>query len=143
MASTDISRQLHRLVVPAGIFNPARTYSLVCDDDGLYVLFTGRAMGNRPMGITPAHAIAGAILDKIADKREKEIAGVEEHIRSAPAKAVVSESKHSRYLARASIKSIEIKTGAWVRVVVEAEKKMSFHCWQDEQAVRAFFAPLA
>jgi hypothetical protein len=140
--NSTLQTQLHRLVVPAGIFNPARTYSLVIGDKGLYVIFTGKAMSNVPVPVGPAGTLAAGILDKIAEKRAVEITAVEDRLRSAPAEQVLKERKHSQYLPKSSIKSVEVKSGPYPRIVVQAEKTLTFHCWQNDQELREFVAQL-
>ena len=134
--------QLDRVVVPAGVFNPARTFSVVRDDDGLYLIYTGKAMGPRRGGGV-AGVAAGAILDKMADKRSVEIAKVEDQLRQSSA-AAMKETRNSRFIPRAAIKAVTIKDqGTFPVVVVEADKKVKLHFeGHDPAAVRELFAPL-
>jgi hypothetical protein len=132
--------QLDGAVTPPGVFSPARTFSLVRDDGGLYLIYTGRAMGPAPRA-SVAGAIAGAVLNKIADKRAAEIAEVEATLRDSSA-AAMKDTPHSRYVPRASIQEIAVHPGSYVRVVVRADKKLKLHLWQDEATVRQFFEPL-
>lgn len=51
-----------------GIFTGARAYRLVLQDEGLYILELGKAMGYR----NSSNVIADKILDKIQESRDKE-----------------------------------------------------------------------
>jgi hypothetical protein len=137
--------QLDKVIKPAGFFAPVRTYSLVRDEAGLYLIFTGRGMRD-VRGRGAAGAIAMAMLDKMAQSRLAEINAVEEQIRRSSAQALVA-TKHSAYVAREAIKEIVFKkgvlSGGHPVVVVKADKKWTFHFPQhDEHTVREFFAPL-
>lgn len=138
--------QLDRVVIPAGLFNPARTFSLVRDDEGLYLIYTGKAMGYVDEGGGAAGALAGRLLDKMADKRAVEIEENERKLRASSAK-VMATTKHSVFVPKSAIESIEVKgvtpDGSPV-VVVKGPKKLKLHFQrQDEPTVRQFFAPLA
>src|SRR5262245_58714072 len=122
--------QLDKVVTPAGVFSPARTFSVVRADDGLYLIYTGRAMGSAPARGGVSGAIAGAILDKMADKRGLEIDENERKLRaSSPAEMV--RTKHSLFLPRESIREIVFKSGAFASafpiVVVKGSKKLRLH----------------
>jgi hypothetical protein len=132
--------QLDRVVVPAGLFNPARTFSLVRDDGGFYMIFTGPAMGNVPQTAGVAGVIAGGILDKMADKRAIQIAENEDKLRQSSA-AAMKDTKYSLYFPKDSIQEITIKSGTFPIVVVKAAKKHTMHFGQDDATVRQFFAP--
>lgn len=138
--------QLDRVVVPAGFFNPARTFSLVRDDGGIYLIFTGRAMGpNMSGGAGAAGAIAGAILDKMADKRFVEIQAAEEKLRRE-GPASMKDTKYSHYMPASAIQAVEIKGGdpphGWPVVVLRGDKKFKLHFGAyDRATVQQFFAP--
>ena len=135
--------QLDRVVVPAGVFNPARMFSLVRDDDGLYLIYTGKAMGNAPATGGIAGVAAGKLLDKMEDKRLAEVVKVEETLRQSSA-AAMKDTKYSRFIPRAAIKAVTIKDrGTFPVVVVEADKKVKLHFrGHDPATVRELFAPL-
>jgi hypothetical protein len=134
--------QLDRVVVPAGLFNPARVFSVVRETEGLYLIYTGRAMGNvQPRGGV-AGAVAGTILDRMADKRSVEIAATEDRLRQSGA-AAMKDSPHSHFFPRATIKRVTVKDGAFPVVIVEADKKLKLHFQgHDPATVRELFAPL-
>lgn len=107
-------------MIPAGLFSPARTYSLVRDDAGLYVIYTGRAMGPRT-----GSGVAGAV------GRQTRPPNSGAKLRESGASAMKA-TKHSHFISKTSIKR------------VEADKKLKFHCSGHEPSQLAeFFAPLA
>src|SRR5688572_10793611 len=136
--------QIDRVVVPPGFFNPARTYSLVRDDAGIYMIFTGPAMGTAPAGGGVAGLAAGAILDRMADKRSVQIAEVEAKLRASSA-AAMKDTKHSRFIPRTAIKAITVQdAGSHPVVTLVADKKVKLHFHAAAAAnVRAFFEGLA
>jgi hypothetical protein len=128
--------QLDKVVVPAGLFAPARTYSLVRDDTGLYVIYTGRAMGNTPSGGGIAGVAAGAILDGIARKRAVEIEANEAKLRELGA-AGMKDTKHSRFIPKSAITRVEVQHQ---RAIVAADKKLTFLYYEPGE-LKQFFAP--
>lgn len=138
--------QLDRVVTAPGLFAPARTFSIVRDDSGVYLIYTGRAMSlAQPAGGGIAGAAAGAILDGIAKKRATEIAAVEAKLRESGA-AAMKDTKSSRFIPRDAIKQVTITDGSarggWPVVVIEADKKHKLHfSTHDPEAVRRFFEP--
>jgi hypothetical protein len=138
--------QLDKVVAPAGVFSPARTYSLVRSDDGLYLIYTGRAMGYVPSTGDVSGRVAGAILDRMADKRALEIDENERKLRaSSPAEMV--RTKHSLFVPKHSIQEVVFRSGALYNafpvVVVKASKKLKLHFHhQDQATVRQFFEQL-
>jgi hypothetical protein len=132
--------QLDRVVVPAGLFNPARTFSAVRADDGFYFIYTGKAMGNVPAAGGVSGAIAGTILDKMADKRLVEIAENERRLReSTPAE--MAKTKHSVFVPKDGVE-VDVRGGYFPIVKLKGGgKKLTLHFQhQDEATVRRFFA---
>jgi hypothetical protein len=134
--------QLDRVVMPPGFFAPARTYSLVRDDSGLYLIYTGRAMGSVRGGVGVAGAIADNLLDSTAGKREVAIAAAEQALRRSSA-AAMKDTEHSMFVPRAAIKAVVIKDrGVFPGAVVRADKKLTLHFRaHDAVTVRRFFEP--
>ncbi len=136
--------QIDKVVCPPGVFAPARTFSLVRDGDGVYLIYTGPAMGAASGGGV-AGVAAGAILDKVAQRRAVEIEATEQRLRqSGP--AAMAQTKHSRFIPNGAIRGVTIKGGAqpngWPVAVVQADKKITLHFHvQDPATVRAFFEP--
>ena len=136
--------QLDKVVSPPGVFASARTYSVVRDDAGLYLIFTGKAMGART-GSGVAGAIADGILDKMADKRAVAINQVEAKLREVGPVAMQG-TKHSCFIPKAAIKKLTFKGGdppsGWPVVAIQADKKFKLHFYEyDAAAVRELFEP--
>lgn len=73
-----------------GIFIGARMYRLVLNDQGLYILELGKAMGAR----NKKNALADIVLDKIQENREKQHAEKETELGSADLNLVVDNKKN-------------------------------------------------
>lgn len=138
--------QIDKAVTAPGVFAPARTFSLVDDDAGVYLIYTGRAMSlAQPVAPGIAGVAAGAILDGIARKRAVEIAGVEAKLRASGA-AALKDTRHSRFIPRDAIKQVTIADGSarggWAVVTIVADKKHKLHFpATPAEEVKAFFAP--
>ncbi|MFZ5787222.1 MAG: hypothetical protein ACOY3Y_12335 [Acidobacteriota bacterium] len=136
--------QLDKVVCPPGVFAPARTFSLVRDGGGIYLIYTGPAMGAASGGGV-AGVAAGAILDKVAQKRAAAIEETETRLRQSGPGAM-ARTKHSRFLPNGTIRSVTLKGGAqpngWPVAVVQADKRITLHFHtHDPASVRAFFEP--
>ena len=138
--------QIDRVVTAPGIFAPARTFSVVRDERGIYLIYTARAMSlTQPAGGGVAGAIAGAVLDGIAKKRAAEAQAVEAKLREAGAEAM-KDTKNSAFLAHDSIKQVTITDGSarggWPVVVIQAAKKHKLHfSSHSPEDVRKLFEP--
>ena len=66
-----------RCIKKPGLIVGARTYRLIFNETGLYIIQIGKAMMDAPPSDPISGAIANSIIDKIAAKREKEMAQVE------------------------------------------------------------------
>ena len=137
--------QLDRVVAAPGVFEPARTFSIVRDEGGVYLIYTGRAMGiGKPVGPGIAGTTASAILEATARRRATEIEEVEAQLKAAGAAALV-DTKHSRFLPRTAIKDVTIADGVptgWPVVVIHADTKHKLHFTAHRpDEVREFFAP--
>ena len=123
------------------MFAPARTFSVVRDPAGLYLIYTGRAMSlARPEAAGVAGMLAAKPLDRIAAKRLAEIDAVEARLRHDGAPAL-KDSPYSRFIPNDQLQRIEIIEGAWPIVVIHAGKKVKLHFQHHDLAtVRAMFA---
>lgn len=74
----------------AGVFVGAKTYRLVLNNDGLYILDLGKAMGAR----NERNLIADKILDKIQENREKQREEKEKELDSVDLKSLLSDKKN-------------------------------------------------
>jgi hypothetical protein len=137
--------QLDKVVCPPGLFNPARAFSVVREDAGLYLIYTGRAMGNAPIAGGVAGLAAGAILDRMAAKRGTEIDAVEAKLREVGA-AAMKDTKYSLFFPRETVQAVEIsggdRPGGWPVVVIRAAKKVKLNFFSHDLAsVRSLFEP--
>jgi hypothetical protein len=73
-----------------GIFVGARAYRLVLNDDGLYILELGKAMGYQNTG----NVIASKILDKIEESRDKQQAEKSKELSTADLSRLVDNRKN-------------------------------------------------
>src|SRR5262249_55673432 len=135
--------QLDKVVAPPGLIVPARTFSLVREDGGFYMIFTGRAMMD--VSGSAAAALAAPLLRRKATKYAVRVAEGEAKLQEQGA-AALANTKYSQYVPADSIRSIEVfsshRWGHFPTVVVKAAKKTTLiFCHQDEQTVHVFFAP--
>jgi hypothetical protein len=130
--------QLDKVTTRPGFFTPALVYSIVRADDGLYLICTGKGMGHRRQGGGVAGVAAGAILDRIEDRRAVAIDAAEAKLREIGPAAMV-DTRYSRFVPRASIQQVLVEGS---RVVIRAEKKHALHFDDHDPAqVRELFAP--
>jgi hypothetical protein len=86
-----------------GIFIGARTYRLVLNDQGLYILELGKAMGYR----NESNIIADKILDKIQENREKQHTEKEKELNTGDLNLVV-DNKKNFLVKKTDIKEVKI-----------------------------------
>jgi len=64
---------ISRCIKKPGLITGARTYRLVLNENGLYIIELGNAMMETPKTNVVSDAIAGVIVDKIAENLERKI----------------------------------------------------------------------
>jgi len=70
---------------PQGWIASARTYRLILDDEALWAICIGRAMGMKVKSRDPiADYLAGKMVNKIEARMEKQLAAAEEEIADVP-----------------------------------------------------------
>ena len=70
-----------RVKTRPGLIASAKTFRLVCDDDGLHVIHLGRAMGPKVKSRDPlADKLAGVMITKIEQRLETTLANVEREL---------------------------------------------------------------
>ena len=77
-----------------GIFVGARTYRLILNSEGLYILEMGKAMGYREERNTIANSISAKILDKIQQNRETQFAAKEKELSSMALNPLIDNKKY-------------------------------------------------
>jgi hypothetical protein len=141
-----MTRRIDRVVTMPGLIARARTYTVIGDDGGLFLLRTGNATREVP---TPgiAGAIAEGMLVKIQQKYDREIVANEQLLASMSPTDYAAQGKNCVRIPRAEVKAVEIKTGysrggQYPIVVVRAAKKYSLHFGMSSAAeVQQLFAP--
>jgi hypothetical protein len=86
-----------------GVFIGARTYRLVLNEQGLYILELGKAMGYR----NESNFIADKILDKIQENREKQQAEKGKELDAADLDRLVDKKKNF-LIKKADVKEVKI-----------------------------------
>jgi len=113
-----------------GIFVGAKTYRIVLNDEGLYIMELGKAMGYRNEG----NIIADKILDKIQENREKQYAEKEKELSSGDLNSLV-DNKKNFLLKKADIKEVKIAnlTGFPKLDIKSGVINITLHFWQEDK----------
>jgi phospholipid N-methyltransferase len=115
----------------AGVFTGARTYRLVLNEQGLYILELGKAMGYR----NESNFIADKILDKIQENREKQQAEKEKEFNSVDLDRLV-DGKKNFLIKKTDVKEVKISN---LNMIPKLDIKSStlnitLHFWQEDRA---------
>ena len=93
--TTSTSLIIPRTKSPQGWIASARTYRLILDDEALWAICIGRAMGMRVKSNDPiANVLAGKMINKLEARMEKQLAAAEEEIANVPLVGLLKR-KHS------------------------------------------------
>jgi hypothetical protein len=114
-----------------GVFVGARTYRLVLNEQGLYILELGKAMGYR----NESNIIADKILDKIHENREKQQAEKEKELNAADLDRLVDKKKNF-LIKKTDVKEVKISN---IDTVPKLDIKsgvlnITLHFWQEDRA---------
>ncbi|MCA9675157.1 MAG: hypothetical protein H6709_23915 [Kofleriaceae bacterium] len=126
-----MSERIDRVVTPPGLIARARTWTVIWDRDGMYLLCTGNATREvRTVGV--AGALARKMIDKIAERYDREIEAAEARLATMTPADYVAQDKHSVYVARAEIKGVELRSAysrgvEYPLLIVQAAKKYRLH----------------
>lgn len=83
-----------RVISPQGWIASAKTYRLTFNEDGLYLIHLGRAMGNRvKSGDRIADALANKIVNHMEAKMEAALATAEKEIEGVPLSDLLKRKK--------------------------------------------------
>lgn len=96
-----------RCIKKPGLIVGARTYRLVFNESGLYLIQIGKAMMDTPPTDPISGAIANSIIDKIAAKREKEMAEVEAELAGKDLNSLV-DNKKSYFISKQDFSELKI-----------------------------------
>ena len=126
---------IKRCVKKPGLIVGARTYRLVLGDEGLYILEIGKAMMETPRTDVVSGAIADVFIDKLAEKREKDIIQVEQSLEGQDLTKLVDNKKN--YLVRKEdIKEIELSDkNNELKLSIKATKiKITLYFWLHDKS---------
>ncbi|BCX48278.1 hypothetical protein HAHE_21860 [Haloferula helveola] len=108
-----------------GLIASAKTFRLVCDDQGLHVIHLGRAMGPKVKSRDPiADKLAGVMISKMERKLEESLAEAEREIEYLPLAELVAR-KHSFTVPLTERGAVEVRScaGADLVLVIRAPQK--------------------
>jgi hypothetical protein len=98
--------RLDKVTVPPGLIASAKTYTLILENEGLYVIHTGpAAQAVRTRGIVQAAAV-----QHLRNAYDKKIAAGEAKIESTPLEELVKH-KHNRFIKKSEILSLKLSDG--------------------------------
>ena len=111
------------VAVPPGLIASGKTYTLILEDDGLYVLHTGPAGRDvRTRGLAEYAAVS-----MVRSAQAKKIAAGEARIDDTPLDELVKE-KHSKFVRKDEIESLQLNKGMPpVLKFVSQQGKYKFH----------------
>jgi len=101
---------IDRCIKKPGFIEGAKTYKLVLNENGLYIIEMGKAMGERVHHSGISGAIADKLIDKMEARREREIAGKQAELAQTDLDDLIKDKKNF-LLNKESIDSIEFKEG--------------------------------
>ena len=98
--------RIDKVAVPPGLIASGKTYTLILQDDGLYVLHTGPAGRDvRARGLAEQAAVS-----LVRSAQAKKIAAGEARVDNAPLDELVKE-KHSKFIRKDEIESLQLNKG--------------------------------
>ena len=98
--------RIDRVAVPPGLIASGKTYTLILQDDGLYVLHTGPAGRDvRARGLTEQAAVS-----MVRKAHALLLAAGEEKVDNTPLDELVKE-KHSKFIRKDEIESLQLNKG--------------------------------
>lgn len=101
---------VNRCIKRAGLIDRARTYCLLLNDDGLYILYLGKATGQMPeSGDIITQVISDKAVNFFEQRYEKEISASEEKIKNGNL-AEIAKEKHSFFLKKGQVQSFSFNS---------------------------------
>jgi hypothetical protein len=116
--------KIDRAVIPPGLIRRSRTYSLIADDAGLWIICTGPA--GREVAVD--NALERFAVSKVYERCEKQILEGEERLATAPL-ADLAKEKHNHFFGYAEILGVVVDDtfGGLARLSVRtAKEKFAF-----------------
>lgn len=114
-----------------GVFVGARTYRLVLNEQGLYILELGKAMGYK----NESNIIADKILDKIQESREKQQAEKEKEFNTGDLDALIDKKKNF-LIKKSDVKEVKLSNPdtAPKLTIKSAPLNITLHFWLEDRA---------
>lgn len=134
-------KELHKAVIPAGFIRRANTYTLIRNDDGIYVIYVGPA-GRK---VNTSAPLTKFVVDKVYSAIDKKVQAGEEHLRvHGPEKCVLE--KNSSFIRHEDITHTAVSLDVYQcpkLIINTANKKYTFHCEASSmEEVKSFMHPL-
>ncbi|HLC69742.1 MAG TPA: hypothetical protein VJH75_01720 [Patescibacteria group bacterium] len=117
--------RIDKAVIPAGLIRSAKTYSLVLDDTGLYIIRTGPAGRH----VQARGGINMAIVDLVRDSQAQKVAEGEKRLTSVSLVELVKE-KGNVFIPRGEIRGATVGKNIYEEITLEIDtvnKKWKFH----------------
>ncbi len=127
---------ISRCIKKPGFIVGARTYRLVKNINGLYIIEIGKAMMETPKTNIVSDAIANALIDKLAEKREKDMSAVEKGIAGKDLNQLV-DNKKCFLIRKEDIKEIKLSTDNYeLKLSIKSAKlKIELYFWPEDKAI--------
>jgi len=120
-----VNLQINKAVIPAGLIRSAKTYSLILNNEGLYIIKTGPA-GRE---VSAQGAINKMVVTKVHEKIAQKVKEGEEKIQSMGVQQLVAE-KGNILLTPGEIQDATVGTNMYSEPklqIVSSKGKFSFH----------------
>ena len=133
-----MSNRIDKAVIPAGLIRSAKTYSLVLDDAGLYVIHTGPAGRH----VRARGGINMAMVDLVRDSQAQKVAEGEKKL-SSTSLVELAKEKGNIFIPRGEITGATVGKNIYEEITLTIDtvnKKWKFHFFfvEQEGAVKQF-----
>lgn len=121
-----MNHQIDKVVIPSGLIRSAKTYSLILNDDGLYVIHTGPA-GNR---VNTNNGLEDFAVSKVYQRIAKKVAIGEARLQSV-ALSQLAQEKGSWFLTRQDMQNVTVTKNKFDEPqldIVTPQRTLTFHC---------------
>ncbi|OGC21833.1 hypothetical protein A3J90_07315 [candidate division WOR-1 bacterium RIFOXYC2_FULL_37_10] len=121
-----MQKQIDKLIIPSGLIRRAKTYSLVFDEDELYIINTGPA-GRE---VITKNIIEDAVVSFVLDRIAKKVAEGEEKLKTLGVKQLANE-KGNAFIEKNAIIKTEVKVNFFNTLILKINTikgNFSFNC---------------
>ncbi|MFA6427675.1 MAG: hypothetical protein WCW16_04525 [Candidatus Magasanikbacteria bacterium] len=134
--------RIDKAVIPAGLIRSAKTYSLLVDDNGFYIIHTGPAGRH----VQTRGSINAAVVDFVRSSQGKKVSEGEARI-AAVSLEQLKQEKGNAFIPKSEIKNVEVSKNIYNENVLDIEtthKKWKFHFFfvENSEEVKQFAARL-